>query len=86
MNCFHQKKYSKIIIPNVYLEDCLVSLKKLTRQRISVAYIRILLRAYEFRSMVFNENHDAMEDYLLKCYAFQEPKEGKLKIIPHSHS
>jgi prophage maintenance system killer protein len=75
------KGFSKIIIPNVYREDYLVSLKKLTRQRITEPYIRMLLRAYEFSSNIFDENLDAMENYLLKCDAFQEPKEGKLRII-----
>ncbi len=75
---------SKIIIPNVFREDYLISLKKFTKQRTPDAYVRMLSRAYEFSSNIFDENIDDMENYLLKCDAFQEPKEGKLKIIEHS--
>jgi prophage maintenance system killer protein len=77
------KGYSKIIIPNVFREDYILSLKKFTKDRTSDAYIRMLLRAYEFSANVFNEDLDAMEIYLSKCEAFKEPKEGKLKIIAH---
>jgi hypothetical protein len=72
---------SKIIIPNVFREDYLMSLKKFTKQLTADAYIRMLAKAYEFSSNIFGENIDEMENYLLKCNAFEEPKEGKLKII-----
>ena len=71
---------SKIIIPNVFREDYIISLKKLTNQRMPDAYVRMLLRAYEFSATIHGENIDEMENFLLKCDAFQEPKEGKLKI------
>ena len=75
------KGLSKIIIPNVFREDYIISLKKFTNQRMPDAYVRMLLRAYEFSSTIYGENIDEMENYLLKCDAFQEPKEGKLKFI-----
>ena len=76
------KGFSKIIIPTVYREDYMGALKKLTRQRESDAYIRMLLRAWEFSSYVYDENMNHMEDYLKVCNAFLPPKEGYLKIIP----
>lgn len=75
------KGLSKIIIPTVYREDYMGALRKLTRQRVADAYVRMLLRAYEFSSTLHGESIDEMEKYLIKCDAFKEPKEGKLKIL-----
>lgn len=73
------KGLSKIIIPTVYREDYMGALRKLTRQRVADAYVRMLLRAYEFSSTLVGESIDEMEKYLIECDAFKEPKEGKLK-------
>lgn len=73
---------SKIIIPTVYREDYMGTLKKLTKQRQGDAYIRMLQKAWDFSSHVYDDNLDEMEAYLTKCNAFLEPKDGYLKIIP----
>jgi Fic/DOC family len=75
------KGLSKIIIPTVYREDYMGSLKKFTKQRDGDAYIRMLLKAWEFSSNVYNKNIDEMEKYLTDCDAFMPYTEGKLKII-----
>jgi DNA-binding Lrp family transcriptional regulator len=72
---------TKIIIPTVYREDYMGALKKLTKQSVTDPYIRMLLRAYEFSETLNGEDIDAMEQFLIECDAFKEPKEGKLKII-----
>ena len=76
------KGLSKIIIPTVYREDYLGTLKKLTKQRDADAYIRMLLRVWEFSSNVHDDNLDQMEDYLKSCNAFLTHKEGYLKLHP----
>lgn len=76
------KGLTKIIIPTVYREDYMGALRKLTRQRIAVPYTRMLLRAYEFSATLHEENIDSMEQHLIACDAFKEPKEGKLKMLP----
>jgi hypothetical protein len=76
------KGLSKIIIPTVYREDYMGALKKLTQQRDGDAYIRMLLRVWEFSSHVHNESLDDMEQYLKECNAFLTHKEGYLKITP----
>jgi hypothetical protein len=76
------KGLSKIIIPTVYREDYMGALRKLTRQRQPDAYIRMLSRAYEFSSTLHDENIDDMEQHLIACDAFKDPKEGQLKILP----
>lgn len=75
------KGLSKIIIPTVYREDYMGALRKLTRQRVADTYVRVLLRAYEFSSTLRGESIDEMEKYLIKCDAFKEPKEGKLRTL-----
>lgn len=75
------KGMSKIIIPTVYREDYMGALRKLTRQRTADAYVRMLLRAYEFSSTLVGETIDEMEKHLIECNAFKEPTEGKLKIL-----
>ena len=76
------KGLSKIIIPTVYREDYMGALKKLTKQRDAEAYIRMMLRAWEFSRHIHHENLDVMEKYLIACNAFLTYKEGYLKIIP----
>ena len=75
------RNFSKIIIPTVYREDYMGALKKLTRQRDPDAYIRMMLRVWEFSSTVHGEDRDEMERYLQSCHAFLEPKQGRLQII-----
>jgi Fic/DOC family len=75
--------HAKIIIPTVYREDYIGGLKKFTKQRDPDAYTRMLLKAWQFSANVFGEDQDGMEDYLQRCNAFTEPKEGVyLKKIP----
>ena len=75
------KGLTKIIIPTVYREDYMGSLRKLTRQRIADPYIRMMRRAYEFSSTLNQESINEMEQYLETCDAFKEPQEGKLKFM-----
>jgi len=77
------KGLSKIIIPTVYREDYMGALKKLTKQRDASAYIRMMLRAWEFSSHIHDEDLEEMEKYLIACNAFLSHKEGYLKIISH---
>ncbi len=74
------KGMTKIIIPTVYRDDYMGALRKLTRQQVADAYIRMLARAYEFSATLKQENIDEMEQYLTDCDAFKEPKEGKLSF------
>lgn len=75
------KGMAKIIIPTVYREDYMGALKKLSKQRDADAYIRMLQRAWEFSSHIYNEDLDAMEEYLASCNAFLTHKAGYLKVI-----
>lgn len=72
---------SKIIIPTVFREDYVGSLRRLTRQGDTDTYIRVMAKAHLFSEQVFGDIRDEMEAHLLACNAFSEPEENKLKII-----
>ncbi len=74
--------HSKIIIPTVYRDDYMGALRKLTRQKDTETYIRMLQRAQEFSANVYGDNMNLMQDYLEQTNAFSESTEAKLNIIP----
>lgn len=72
---------SKIIIPNVFREDYLLSLRKLTRQHDPLPYIRMLAKAHEFSATIYGDSMDEIQRKLEQSNAFHMPDEAKLKII-----
>lgn len=71
---------SKIIIPTVYREDYLLSLRKLTRRGQADAFIRMLQRAQDFSAQIVSERMDEMQQLLEARNAFLEDTEGYLRI------
>jgi hypothetical protein len=74
------QKQSKIIIPTVYREDYILTLRKLTRQSEPEAFIRMLTKIHEFSSKVTGDSMDAMQKFLEESNAFLEPDEGHIKF------
>ncbi len=74
--------HSKIIIPTVYREDYMGALRKLTRQRDTDTYIRMLQRAQEFSENVHGDDMNSVQQYLKETNAFSESTEAKLNITP----
>lgn len=77
---------SKIIIPTVFRDDYIGTLKKLTKKGDCTSYINMLQRAQEFSATIYGDNIQEMEKTLTKSNAFLEHTEGLLKIIaplPH---
>jgi len=72
---------SKIIIPTVYRDDYLGALKKLTRQRDAITYIRMMQRAWEFSATIVGESMEDMQDKLTASQAFKAHDEAKLIIL-----
>jgi fido (protein-threonine AMPylation protein) len=72
---------SKIIIPTVYREDYLLTLKKLTRDKDPVHYVEMLTKAHRFSANLHNDDYDELYKYLESHNAFSEPDEGKHLII-----
>jgi Fic family protein len=72
---------TKIIIPTVYRDDYMGALKKLTKKSDTNTYIRMLQRAQEFSENIYGDDMELMQQYLVKCNAFEEHTEAKLHII-----
>lgn len=71
---------SRIIIPTVFREDYLLSLRKLSRQLDPAPYIRMLSYAQKFTSSLSFIGYQSTLEQLKSCNAFLEPSEGKLII------
>ena len=72
---------SRIIVPTVYREDYILSLKKLTNRKEPDTFIRVMDKLQYFSSNIFGDNYDELNDYLKATNAYLEPSEGKLNII-----
>lgn len=74
-------KESKIIIPNVYRDDYLITLKKLTNQKDPIPYVGMLLKARQFSAKLNFEKYEELYSYLESHNAFFESDEGRhLKV------
>ncbi len=75
------KDESKIIIPTVYRDDYLLTLKRLTNQKDPAPYVEMLSKAHFFSEKLHFENYDDLYNYLNTHNAFYESDEGKHLII-----
>ena len=72
---------SRIIVPTVYREDYIMSLKKFTNRKDPDTFIRLMDKLQYFSNNIFGDNFDEFNDYFEATNAYKEPSEGKLKII-----
>ncbi|MDR1340958.1 MAG: Fic family protein [Prevotellaceae bacterium] len=77
---------SRIIVPTVFREDYIMSLKKFTNRKDPDAFIRVMDKLQYFSNNIFGDNFDEINSYLEATNACKEPSEGKLKIIERSHT
>jgi len=75
---------SRIIVPTVYREDYIMSLKKLTNRKEPDTFIRVMDKLQYFSNNVFGENFDELDNYFKATNAYKEPSEGILNIIDRS--
>jgi hypothetical protein len=68
-------------VPTVFREDYLLSLRKLSRDKEPAVLLKVLDRLQLFSDNLYGDNFDELNDYLVKCNAFEEPERGKLNII-----
>ncbi len=76
-----KEQQTKIIIPTVYRDDYLGALRRLTRQKNPVVYVKMLQRAQEFSSTIVANDMNEAELHLEACNAFKEHDQAILKII-----
>jgi hypothetical protein len=72
-----KRAQTRIIIPTVFRDDYILTLRRLTRDNDPKPYIKMLDRAQRFSQTIVG-SINFMQDYLEKCNAFKEPTEGKL--------
>ncbi|MDR1610172.1 MAG: Fic family protein [Candidatus Symbiothrix sp.] len=72
---------TRIIVPTVFREDYILSLRKLSRGKDPSTLIKVMERLQLFSDNLFGDDFDELNDYLKKCDAFEEPERGKLNII-----
>ncbi len=73
---------SRIIIPTVFREDYLLTLRKLSRMHDPIPYVKMLLKAQQFTAALPYDVYEETLGQLHACNAFLEPNEGKL-VIPY---
>lgn len=71
----------KIIIPTIFRDDYLLSLKKITNQNAPVVYVEMLSKAQLFSANLHFENYEDFYSYLESHNAFYESDEGRRLII-----
>lgn len=71
----------KIIIPTVYREDYLLTIKRLTKERDPKPYVDMLTRAHQFSQSLHFEEYEDLYTYLKSHNAFSEPDEGKYLVV-----
>jgi Fic family protein len=72
---------SRIIVPTVYREDYIMSLKKITNRKEPDTFIRVMDKLQYFSNNIFGDNFDELNNYFKATNAYKEPSEGKLHII-----
>lgn len=75
---------SRIIVPTVFREDYILSLKKMTNRKDPDTYIRVMDKLQYFSNNIFGDNFDELNNYFKETNAYKEPSEGALKIIDRS--
>lgn len=75
------RNHCKIIVPTVYREDYLLTLKKLTKDKNPVPYVDMLTKTHTFSENLHYENYDNLYSYLKSHNTFFEPDEGKPLIM-----
>lgn len=71
---------TRIIVPTVFREDYILSLRKLTRQKDPSAYI-VMTKLQHFSDNLYGTDFKELMEYLAACNAYDEPSQAKLEII-----
>ena len=75
---------SRIIVPTVFRDDYLLSLRKLSRKKDPWAYINVMTKLHQFSDNLYGTDFTELKNYLAECNAYEEPSQAKLQIIDRS--
>jgi hypothetical protein len=78
---FVKADQSRIIVPTVFREDYILSLRKLTRHKDPSAYINVMTKLHQFSDNLYGADFTELKHYLAACNAYEEPSQAKLRII-----
>jgi hypothetical protein len=71
---------TRIIVPTVFREDYLLSLRRLSRNNDPSVYIRVMEKLQLFSTHIAGDNFDDVFKFLKESDAFEEPETGRLKF------
>lgn len=71
---------TRIIVPTVFREDYLLSLRCLSRKGDPTVYIRVMEKLQLFSSHIVGDNFEDAFRFLKESDAFEEPETGRLKF------
>lgn len=75
-----KEEQTKIIVPTVFREDYLGTLRQLTRQSQTDTYIQLLQRAQQFSALIVGDDMNQMQEILVQKNTFEEGNGYILKI------
>ena len=79
-------KQSRMIIPSVFRNEYISSLKRLTNHSQPESFIRVMTFAHEFVSRISFESYDDARDQLQRANAFEDPADEKKLLLPLERS
>ena len=71
---------SRILIPTVYRDDYLLTLRRLSRDDEPLPFISMIARAHRFTAMIDFSDYTRTKAQLAECNAFRESHEGVLRM------
>lgn len=75
---------TRIIIPSVFRNEYVASLKRLTNHLQPESFVRVMSYAQEFVFNISFEDYGAARSLMEECHAFEDPADDKKLLIPKS--
>jgi hypothetical protein len=73
---------TRIIIPSVFREEYVSSLKRITNHQQPESFIRVMSFAQEFAHLISFEDYESAKTVLESCNAFHDPSDNVQLILP----
>jgi Fic family protein len=73
---------TRIIIPSVFRNEYVASLKRLTNHLQPESFVRVMSFAHEFTATISFDNYGAARLLMEECHAFDDPADDKKLRIP----
>lgn len=77
---------SRIIVPTVFREDYILTLRKLTRHKDPAAFVDVMCKLHQFSDNLYGSDFAELKEYLAACNAYEDPSLAKLQMIDRTFS